>query len=42
MTCKSCDERRRQLLDALWELKMAEALKQAALGAAEMLNGKVR
>ena len=40
MTCESCEDRRRRLLDALMQAKIAEALKQAALGAAEMAGLK--
>jgi len=42
MTCTPCEERRRKMLDALWELKMADALKQAAIGVAEVVLGQVR
>ena len=42
MTCTPCEERRRKMLDALWDLKMAEALKQAAIGIAEVIRGPVR
>lgn len=38
--CEPCAERRRKLLDALIEARIAEAVKQAALGAAEMVGLK--
>lgn len=40
MTCKSCQERRRAIMDAYLDGKIAEALKQAALGAAEIVGLK--
>lgn len=38
--CEPCAARRRQLLDALLEARIAEAVKQATLGAAEMVGLK--
>lgn len=40
MACDACTERRRKLLDALLEARIAEAIKQAAIGAAEMTGMK--
>lgn len=40
MSCTECAERRKKLLDALLQAKIAEASKQAALGAAEMAGLK--
>jgi predicted methyltransferase MtxX (methanogen marker protein 4) len=42
MTCEACNERRKQMLDALLEGKIAAAVGHAVKGAAEMvgLNGK--
>ena len=38
MTCTPCEERRRKLLDALLDARIAEAVKQAALGVREMVD----
>ena len=38
MTCTPCEERRRKLLDALLAARIAEAVKQAAIGAKEMVD----
>lgn len=38
--CQSCNERRRKLLDAYLEGKMAEALGHAVVGAAEIVGLK--
>lgn len=38
--CNECAERRRKLFDALMEAKIAETVRQAALGAAEMTGLK--
>ena len=38
--CTTCEERGRKLLDALIQAKMGEAVKQATLGAAELLGLK--
>ena len=38
MTCTPCDERRRKLLDALLDARIAEAVKQAAIGLKEMVT----
>jgi len=38
MTCTPCDERRRKLLDALLDARIAEAVKQAAIGIKEMVT----
>ena len=38
MTCTPCEERRRKLLDALLEARIAEAVKQAAIGVKEMVT----
>lgn len=40
MTCTPCQERRKKMLDALLNAKIVEAVKQAALGAAEMTGIK--
>ena len=40
LMCTDCSERRKKLLDALLHAKIAEAAKQAALGAAEMAGLK--
>ena len=42
MTCTPCEERRRKMLDAYLEGKIAEALKQAAIGVVEVVRGPVR
>lgn len=42
MTCTPCEERRRKLLDALLEARIAEAVKQAAVGVVEIINGPIR
>ena len=41
MTCTPCEERRRKMLDALLAARIAEAVKQAAIGAKEIINGPV-
>lgn len=38
MTCTPCDERRRKMLDALLAARIAEAVKQAAIGIKEMVT----
>ena len=38
MTCAPCEERRRKLLDALLDARIAEAVKQAAIGIKEMVT----
>lgn len=40
MTCPTCAERRRKLLEAWQNRQIAEAVRQAALGAAEMVGVK--
>ena len=40
MSCEPCEERRRKVLDALLALRIAEALRQVAIGAAEMVGVK--
>ena len=40
MTCKACEERRRQFLDALFAAKLGEATKQAVIGVAEVVGVK--
>ena len=42
MTCAPCEERRRKMLDALLAARIAEAVKQAAIGAVEIINGPIR
>ena len=42
MTCTTCEERRRKMLDALLAARIAEAVKQAAIGAKEIINGPIR
>ena len=42
MTCTPCEERRRKLLDALLEARIADAVKQAAIGVKEIINGPIR
>lgn len=39
--CAPCEEIRRKVLDAIWAGKMAEAVKQAAIGIKEVIGGKV-
>ena len=38
MTCTPCEERRRKMLDALLDARIAEAVKQAAIGVKEMVD----
>lgn len=40
MTCPTCAERRAKLLEAWQNRQIAEAVRQAALGAAEMVGVK--
>lgn len=40
MTCEPCEQRRRALFDAWQQQQIAEAVKQAALGAAELVGIK--
>lgn len=40
MTCEPCAERRRKVLDAILDARIAEALKQAAIGASELIGLK--
>lgn len=40
MMCEACSERRKKLVDALLAAKIAEAAKQAAIGAAELVGLK--
>ena len=42
MTCTPCEERRRKVLDALLEARIAEAVKQAAIGVKEIINGPIQ
>lgn len=42
MTCKACEERRQQMLDALLEGKIAAAAGHAVKGAAEMAGLKAK
>ncbi len=42
MTCTTCEERRRKMMDALLAARIAEAVKQAAIGVKEMINGPIR
>ena len=41
MTCTPCEERRRKMLDALLAARIAEAVKQAAVGVVEIINGPI-
>ena len=38
MTCTPCEERRRKMLDALIEARIAGPAKQAAIGVREMVD----
>lgn len=38
--CKECEERRTALRDAIFQVKVVEAVKQAAIGAAELTGLK--
>lgn len=40
--CKTCAERRQAVMNAWLEGKIAEALKQAAIGVGEMVGMKVK
>lgn len=40
MTCQSCLDRRRKLMEAWQNRQIAEAVRQAALGAAELVGIK--
>ena len=42
MTCTPCEERRRKMLEALLDARIAEAVKQAAIGVREIINGPIR
>lgn len=38
MACRECQERREKVIDAVLEGRIAEAMKQTAIGAAEMVG----
>lgn len=40
MACRECLERREKVIDAVLEGRIAEAMKQTAIGAAEMVGLK--
>lgn len=42
MDCDDCAARRRKLLDALLAARIAEAVRQVAIGAAEMVGVRVK
>lgn len=42
MTCKTCTERRRAIMGAWQEKKIAEAVRQAALGAGDMIRKVIK
>lgn len=42
MTCKTCLERRRETMQAWQQKKIAEAVRQAALGAGDMIRKVIK